>query len=161
MQRILPLLLLGACATLPEAPEETDPNAGLLRDFLDGKFDGAGHPLNARSIDAQTLCGGQALTGPCTASLVGTEQHGDMQVNAHPGPPVPRRLGPEAIAQAERRGAERAIALHAVLELLATTGDRHLELRRAFHKSCRANNAKRRGGEVGGSREIRHPTSAT
>jgi pyroglutamyl-peptidase len=54
----------------------------MFRDFLDGKFDGAGHPLNARVIDGATLCGSTRLDATCTASLPGAEQSGDLVVNA-------------------------------------------------------------------------------
>src|SRR3954468_866482 len=48
------------CAQPPADPssDPVDPNAGLLRDFLDGKFDSAGHPLNARVTEAEMLCAG-------------------------------------------------------------------------------------------------------
>ena len=52
--RVKRALLIAALAACAEAPEEvTDPNAGLLRDFLDGKYDDAGHPLNARVLEAR------------------------------------------------------------------------------------------------------------
>jgi pyroglutamyl-peptidase len=72
---------LVACA----APAATsDPNAGLLRDFLDGKFDGAGHPINARVTDAAVLCPtiGSPLAGTCHGSLPGAEQSGSLVVSA-------------------------------------------------------------------------------
>jgi len=78
------------CAT-PEAPDEDvmmdDPNAGLLRDFLDGKFDSAGHPLNARVTEAEALCPQAGVphngairitTMPCTGAIAGSEQAGDL-----------------------------------------------------------------------------------
>ncbi|MFT3694833.1 MAG: hypothetical protein QM831_16915 [Kofleriaceae bacterium] len=58
------------CGTEPAVAN--DPNAGLLRDFLDGKYDSAGHPLNARVTDGAKLPG----------ALAGGEQYGDLVANA-------------------------------------------------------------------------------
>jgi len=78
----LSLAFLAACAA-PMAPDELeDPNAGMLRDFQDGKYDAAGHPLNATVVAAADLCGGTALGTPCKAALPGGAQRGAMQVNA-------------------------------------------------------------------------------
>ncbi len=81
---------LSGC-TVPEPGDEEpmmdDPNAGLLRDFLDGKFDSAGHPLNARVTEAESLCpeagvphnGAIRLSAmPCTGTIRGSEQSGDL-----------------------------------------------------------------------------------
>jgi len=73
---ILLSLLVGCAAT---SSPSSDPNAGLLRDFLDGKFDGAGHPINARVTTADQLC---ASTFPCIGNLPGAEQSGDLVVSA-------------------------------------------------------------------------------
>ena len=43
-----------ACAEAPVSEAET-PNDGLLRDFVDGKYDAAGHPLNAKVLEAQRI----------------------------------------------------------------------------------------------------------
>ena len=72
------------CATSPAGAG--DPNAGLLRDFLDGKYDGAGHPINARVTEAETICAAAgtvndtvvALASACTAKILGGEQSGDL-----------------------------------------------------------------------------------
>lgn len=103
----LPALLLGcavvtACTIEPPSTEVVteDPNAGLLRDFLDGKFDSAGHPLNARVIEAESLCptAGVPHNGAirmsngslCIGTLSGSEQNGDLvaslrlSIKAHP-----------------------------------------------------------------------------
>jgi pyroglutamyl-peptidase len=81
--------LLSGC-TVPEPGDEPmmdDPNAGLLRDFLDGKFDAAGHPLNARVTEAESLCPQAGVphngairitTQPCIGSIAGSEQTGDL-----------------------------------------------------------------------------------
>jgi pyroglutamyl-peptidase len=70
-----------------EPPMMDDPNAGLLRDFLDGKFDSAGHPLNARVTEAESLCPQAGVphngairisTTPCTGPISGSEQSGDL-----------------------------------------------------------------------------------
>ncbi len=68
-------LLAGACA---DAPEES-PNAGLLRDFLDGKYDAAGHPLNAKVIEG--ACGGSALHGACDVAVPEGAMTGQLTVN--------------------------------------------------------------------------------
>ena len=93
--RLLACLALGAgagaCAADATVP---DPNDGLLRDFVDGKFDGAGHPINARVTDAATLCpdagpasdgtvGAVQLDTPCEGAAAGVAQHGDLQLGAH------------------------------------------------------------------------------
>jgi pyroglutamyl-peptidase len=82
-------ILIG-CTDPGETEEEPlldDPNAGLLRDFLDGKFDAAGHPLNARVTEAESLCAafGTPHNGairlsdqPCERSVPGSEQEGDL-----------------------------------------------------------------------------------
>ncbi|CAN5919059.1 hypothetical protein BH11MYX2_BH11MYX2_35390 [soil metagenome] len=60
------LVLVGSagCAEQPSAPEERDPNEGLLRDFLDGKYDDAGHPFNSKVVDASAVTGcGAAIDG--------------------------------------------------------------------------------------------------
>jgi pyroglutamyl-peptidase len=74
--------LLTGCAT----DAASDPNAGLLRDFADGKFDGAGHPLNARVTEAETLCPDALrdgrLVGACAGAIAGGEQAGDLVASA-------------------------------------------------------------------------------
>lgn len=80
-------LLMTGCATDAPAP---DPNAGLLRDFLDGKFDSAGHPLNAQVTQADALCatagsmhdGVLRLAGACKGNLPGAAQSGDLVASA-------------------------------------------------------------------------------
>ena len=84
-------LAVGCTVPEPDADEPMldDPNAGLLRDFLDGKFDAAGHPLNARVTEAEALCpeagvphnGTIRLSGigaTCEGKIAGSEQTGDM-----------------------------------------------------------------------------------
>jgi pyroglutamyl-peptidase len=80
--------LFGGCASEPAAV--TNPNANFLRDFLDGKFDGDGHPLNARINEGEVICAGAGdvndasvrLSGACTAAVMGGEQAGDLVANA-------------------------------------------------------------------------------
>lgn len=79
VKRLLPLLALVGCA---DAPEATDPNEGLLRDFLDGKFDAAGHPLNAKVLEAETACGGQELRAACDFAVPDGAMGGELVVNA-------------------------------------------------------------------------------
>ena len=84
-------IMMTGCATdATPASDPADPNAGLLRDFLDGKFDAAGHPLNARVTEAETLCptagsphdGAIRLDATCAGNLPGAEQSGDLVVSA-------------------------------------------------------------------------------
>ena len=94
--------LATACTVDPPSTEVVtqDPNAGLLRDFLDGKFDSAGHPVNARVSEAESLCptagvphnGSIRLSNgkTCEGTLSGSEQYGDLvaslrlSIKAHP-----------------------------------------------------------------------------
>jgi pyroglutamyl-peptidase len=77
------LIAVAGCAAQPAMPG--DPNAGLFRDFLDGKFDSAGHPLDAIVLDASALCsagvatdGGVTLTGGCESELPQAARQGDL-----------------------------------------------------------------------------------
>ncbi len=67
---------LVSCSDREQTPTE-DPNEGLLRDFLDGKFDGAGHPLNAKTIDT---CSG-TLEGICEADIPKGATTGALVIN--------------------------------------------------------------------------------
>ena len=86
MRRILFGLLAAVGCTTPDEGVADDPNAGLLRDFIDGKFDSAGHPLNAHTLQAEAACatagtvsaGALQLVSPCEATLPGSEQVGDL-----------------------------------------------------------------------------------
>jgi pyroglutamyl-peptidase len=80
LRSVLPCLLVAACAT-PVTEEQPDPNAGLLRDFLDGKFDAAGHPVNAKVLRAQDICGAARLTGTCEVALPEGAKSGELVVN--------------------------------------------------------------------------------
>lgn len=79
--------VLAACAEGPEAPPAANPNEGLLRDFLDGKFDGAGHPLNAKTLEAEGACAGGAtatgveLAGRCELAIPKGATSGALVVN--------------------------------------------------------------------------------
>jgi pyroglutamyl-peptidase len=83
---LLALVGTGACADHADAPK-SNPNEGLLRDFLDGKFDGAGHPLNAKTIEAETSCSGSArdgaieLSGACEMVVPAGATSGELVVN--------------------------------------------------------------------------------
>ncbi|MBZ0238680.1 MAG: hypothetical protein K8M05_40595 [Deltaproteobacteria bacterium] len=76
------------CAGAPE-DDAARPNDGMFRDFLDGKVDSAGHPLNARVTAASALCPGAGaetedgvvLDGPCEGELEGSAQRGELVVN--------------------------------------------------------------------------------
>jgi pyroglutamyl-peptidase len=80
----LAALAAAACA---DPGAELDPNAGLLRDFVDGKLDGAGHPLNARVTPGELLCPGAPATEDgvelverCAGRVAGGEQRGELVV---------------------------------------------------------------------------------
>lgn len=76
-------LALVACTDAPDDALAEDPNAGLLRDFLDGKYDSAGHPLNAKILTGVELCGGSALTPNtgCEAALPDGAMQGELTAN--------------------------------------------------------------------------------
>lgn len=74
------MAVLVSCAD-GDAPVVEDPNEGLLRDFLDGKFDGAGHPLNAKTIEIETACGAAELTGTCELAIPEGATSGALVVN--------------------------------------------------------------------------------
>src|SRR5262249_42961963 len=88
---IAALACTGAAATAlagcSDSPTGTDPNAGLLRDFIDGKFDSAGHPLNASVLEAEATCAGDVadgavrLPGQCSIPLH-AHQLGEMIASA-------------------------------------------------------------------------------
>ena len=88
LRSVLSAFLLAACATSAEEPP--NPNEGLLRDFLDGKFDAAGHPINAKVLRAQDVCGATRLAGACEVALPDGAMSGELVVNvrlavrAHP-----------------------------------------------------------------------------
>ncbi len=72
-----------------QEPTVEDPNAGLLRDFIDGKYDELGHPLNAKVVGASMLpCSGPVsngvvqLTGVCKIMLPEGAEAGGLTVNA-------------------------------------------------------------------------------
>jgi len=119
------LLCASACANAP-IDAESDPNAGLLRDFLDGKFDAAGHPLNAKVLDAATLCGGTALFASCELALPDGARSGPLMANlrlrvhdhASHGAIVTLRLGTasETLTVARLRALEEWIDLPVTLQ---------------------------------------------
>jgi pyroglutamyl-peptidase len=84
---------LVAAGCVSPAPDDHGPrpNDDMFRDFVDGKFDGAGHPLNARVTPATALCpameadddGVVALDGPCAGAIAGGEQHGALAISVH------------------------------------------------------------------------------
>ena len=87
------LALVGlAAAGCAEAPAQEvipdDPNDGLLRDFIDGKFDDAGHPLNAKIVEGSRLgCGTRRgevyqLSGTCDVSMPTGAEVGGLTVSA-------------------------------------------------------------------------------
>jgi len=92
-------VLASACTEQPGNPETEDPNDGLLRDFVDGKFDDAGHPLNAKVVEADAIAGdtcGTARNGavelkrtcdvvmPMGAEVGGLTVNARVRVRSHP-----------------------------------------------------------------------------
>ncbi|MGE5183181.1 MAG: hypothetical protein ACM31C_14020 [Acidobacteriota bacterium] len=71
------LVLAAGCAA---APTSANPNAGLFRDFLDGKFDAAGHPLNAVVLAATPNADVALPTGVQDGELVANVR---LRVRAH------------------------------------------------------------------------------
>ena len=88
LERFTAVTVAAALAACANAGSTSDPNAGLLRDFLDGKFDGAGHPINAIVTEAETLCQGSVsdgaveLAAACSGSVNGGQQVGDLIASA-------------------------------------------------------------------------------
>lgn len=89
LRSAIPLSLLAVFASCADGGGEpvTNPNEGLLRDFLEGKFDGAGHPLNAKTIEAEGLCSGSVtadgvqLDGACEAAIPSGATTGELVIN--------------------------------------------------------------------------------
>ncbi len=73
------------------SPDADQPEAGteLFRDFKDGKYDSAGHPLNAHVTQAEELCRAVgrvsatavALRNQCQGELVGPRRSGGLTAN--------------------------------------------------------------------------------
>lgn len=90
-RRVLALALaslIGACVDPPGTEVAEDPNDGLLRDFIDGKFDAAGHPVNAKVIEPEALTGcgtlrdgARELRGTCEVQLPASATTG-VTINA-------------------------------------------------------------------------------
>ncbi|MBL0215068.1 MAG: hypothetical protein IPQ07_14420 [Myxococcales bacterium] len=82
-------LAAAGCAETPGTEPAVDPNEGLLRDFLDGKFDDAGHPLNAKVLEGDRITcegvrsdGALELTSSCDVLLPMGAEVGGLTVNA-------------------------------------------------------------------------------
>lgn len=83
------LAVASACTEQPGIPASEDPNDGLLRDFMDGKFDDAGHPLNAKVVDADAIAscgptrnGAVELRTTCDVAMPMGAELGGLTVNA-------------------------------------------------------------------------------
>jgi pyroglutamyl-peptidase len=91
------LLAASGCAAAGDQPFDA-PDTGLFQEFLaDGKFDEAGHPLNARTTEAEAICSGAgrrrahsfesvgARDGQgeiCRGEVEGSVQQGELILNA-------------------------------------------------------------------------------
>ncbi len=74
------------------SPDADEPEVGaeLFRDFKDGKYDSAGHPLNAQVTEAEVLCRAVgrvsatavALRTRCQGELLGPRRSGGLTANA-------------------------------------------------------------------------------
>lgn len=91
------VLLASALAACTDAPDGLDPiedpNADLLRDFVDGKYDAAGHPLNSKVLEVERVlredagCGTRRdgaieLRAACEIALPMGADSGGLMVNA-------------------------------------------------------------------------------
>jgi len=70
------------CGCAESAAPGANPNANMFRDFIDGKFDGDGHPVNASVVPASALCPGRAAGDACQGALPGSAQQGELVANA-------------------------------------------------------------------------------
>ncbi|HUJ59365.1 MAG TPA: hypothetical protein VLX92_12760, partial [Kofleriaceae bacterium] len=70
------------CGCAESAAPGANPNANMFRDFIDGKFDGDGHPVNAAVVQASALCPGRGAGDPCHGALPGGAQQGELVANA-------------------------------------------------------------------------------
>jgi pyroglutamyl-peptidase len=80
MRTLLATTAALAGCTMSAPPRAADPNAGLFRDFLDGKFDSAGHPLDAVVVDAAALCPNGLAS--CVGELPAAARAGDLVASA-------------------------------------------------------------------------------
>jgi pyroglutamyl-peptidase len=77
----------------PASPDDDNPTdeLDLFRDFKDGKYDSAGHPLNASVTEAENICAdvgtvgnsAVALRNACRGTLVGSKRTDTIAVSAH------------------------------------------------------------------------------
>ncbi len=144
LRRILTALALASvaaasgCTETPRnevaANPNEGPNDGLLRDFVDGKFDDAGHPLNAKVLEANRItCAGTRRNGavelprscdvvlPEGAELGGLTVNARLRVRAHASvgtivrliakDPEGRVVGTETLTVSRLRGRDRWIDL--------------------------------------------------
>ncbi len=91
---LLLVTAVAACTDSADGPQVLDdPNDGLLRDFIDGKYDAAGHPLNAKVVEPELLlqedanCGTRRegvieLKTACEIALPMGADQGRLLVNA-------------------------------------------------------------------------------
>lgn len=151
---VLLVSAVAACTDLPEAVDPVaDPNDGLLRDFIDGKFDAAGHPLNAKVVEVDRMlrddanCGTRRdgaieLRAACQIALPMGADTGGLVVNARLrvrraptwGTIVKltaldangTELGTQSLTVARLRGRDRWLDLP--IALTAAAGSAHLRL---------------------------------
>lgn len=153
---LLLVTAVAACtdATDPLDPVE-DPNEGLLRDFIDGKYDAAGHPLNAKVVEAERVvednasCGTRRdgvleLRSACEIELPMGADQGRLLVNARlrvreaPGwgrivkvtaiDATGTEIGSQTLTVSRLRGLDRWIDLPISIENASTTAHLRLEV---------------------------------
>lgn len=135
----LATLGVAGCTDTPSGEPAADPNDGLLRDFLDGKFDDAGHPLNAKVLEGDRItCEGLRSDGavelrsscdvvlPMGAELGGLTVNARLRVRQHAGSGAivkltakdadGRVLGTETLTVSRLRGRDRWIDLPIKIE---------------------------------------------
>lgn len=151
---LLLVAVVAACTDTPDGIDPVDdPNDGLLRDFVDGKYDAAGHPLNAKVVEVDHLlredadCGTRRdgvieLKSACEIALPMGADQGGLLVNARlrvrraPAwgqivkltalDPNGTEIGSQTLTVSRLRGRDRWIDLP--IALSASAGMAHLKL---------------------------------
>jgi pyroglutamyl-peptidase len=154
LANLLLVTAVAACADVVDPVDPVDdPNEGLLRDFIDGKYDAAGHPLNAKVVEVERVlrddasCGTRRdgvleLRAACEIALPMGADQGGLLVNARlrvrQAPtwgrivtltalgPNGDELGKQTLTVSRLRGRDRWIDLPIALQ--ASAGMAHLRL---------------------------------
>lgn len=147
---------VAACTDATDALDPVeDPNEGLLRDFIDGKYDAAGHPLNAKVVEPEQVVAENASCGTrrdgvlelrdaCEIELPMGADQGRLLVNARlrvrKAPSWGRivkvtaidaggsEIGSQTLTVSRLRGLDRWIDLPISIENASTTAHLRLEV---------------------------------